>query len=106
MPRAAEVSVATAPVTIEYDPLEAQSSAVASFLRKFGYDLAQTDSFTTAHTGVSDEKCCAIEQLNGVDKVQSTVQLHRVDIHHDSEKLAAEQLEQVVEQVRFPLGAQ
>lgn len=59
----AEVNVATATVTIEYDPLEVQPSAVASVLREFGYDLVQVDDPTTALADAAERERRALEQL-------------------------------------------
>lgn len=59
----AEVNVATATVTLEYDPLEVQPAEVASVLREFGYDLVQTEDTATALADAAERERRGLEQL-------------------------------------------
>ncbi|GIV49563.1 MAG: copper-translocating P-type ATPase [Candidatus Kapaibacterium sp.] len=59
----AVVNVATATVTLEYDPLEVQPADVASVLREFGYDLVQTEDTATALADAAARERRALGQL-------------------------------------------
>ncbi|RMF36501.1 MAG: cadmium-translocating P-type ATPase [Chlorobiota bacterium] len=59
----AEVNVATATVTLEYDPLEVQPADIASVLREFGYDLVQAEDTAIALADAAQREHRSLDQL-------------------------------------------
>ncbi len=61
--RRADVSVASATVTLEYDPLVVQPEDVAATLREFGYDLIYAEQPTTALAEATARERRALSQM-------------------------------------------
>lgn len=61
--RRAEVNVATATLTLEYDPLQVQPADVAAVLRDFGYELVYADQSVSALTEAADRERTALARL-------------------------------------------
>jgi len=61
--RRADVNVASATVTLEYDPLVVQPTDIATTLRDFGYDLIYADQPTTALAEATARERRALAEL-------------------------------------------